>query len=401
MRDTASNLIAKMTSLDFDRKALLDLADRTHEHSISIFIPTHRRGHQVLDGQDVITLKNHLQTIRLELEAQSLRSNDIDELMQPLEALLDDPQFWRHRTEGLALFRSPDYFVTFDSPRPLEEFHQLGPKFWLRPLLPYVQPAGRYYLLQIGKNGVVLYQADPFSMAVVETDGVMPSGLEEITKYYDFEEELQGRNSGGGSTVAMYTSDDSNEDQKNKNHLLADYFRLIDEAIINLIGTQNIPLVLASVAYYQPIYRSINSYPHLHEGGLTGNFDHVQPDEMHHQANEQLSDYFEKNRQERINQYQNSSGGDLVSRDLRQILESALTGRVEVLFLGQDAQAWGQFNEETLTATIHDEARDGDESLIDQAALLTLRNGGEVYVLEEVDLLENREPVMITALYRF
>lgn len=411
MRDTASNFTAKMTSLDFDRKVLLDLADRTHEHSISIFIPTHRRGHQVLDRQDVIAFKNQLQTIRLELEAQSLRSNDIDELMQPMEALLDDPQFWRHRTEGLALFRSPDYFFTFDSPRPLEEFHQLGPKFWLQPLLPYVQPTGRYYLLQIGKNGVLLYQADPFSIAVVETDGVMPSGLEEITKYYDFEEELQGRTSGGGSfssgsqgrgsTAAMYTSDDSNEDQKNKNHLLADYFRLINEAIINLIGTQNVPLMLASVAYYQPIYRSVNSYPHLHEGGLTGNFDHVQPDEMHRHANEQLSHYFKKNRQQRINQYQNSSRGDLVSRDLRQILESAVTGRIEVLFLGKDAQAWGQFNEETLTATIHDEAREGDESLIDQAALLTLRNGGEVYVLEAVDLLENREPVMMTALYRF
>ncbi|OGX87151.1 hypothetical protein BEN47_11780 [Hymenobacter lapidarius] len=400
-----------MTSSNFDKEVLLDLTSRTHPHSISIFIPTHRRGKQVLDGRDAIVLKNHLQTIRLELKAQALRSNDIDDLMQPLESLLDDPQFWRHRTEGLALFRSPDFFATFDSPLPLADVHYLASTFQMRPLLPYVQPAARYYLLQIGKKEVVLYHADAYSMAVVDTAGVMPAGLEEVTKYYDFEEELQGRSTGGGglgssaqgrgSGMAMYTSDDSNEDQKNKNHLLADYFRLVDKAIMGLMGTQKVPLLLASVAYYQPIYRSINSYPHLQEGGLTGNFDHVQPEEMHRQANEQLTDYFGKTCQQRISQYQNSSGGALTSHDLRHILESAVTGRVEVLFLRQDAQVWGRFNEETLTATFHDEARDGDESLIDQAALLTLRHGGEVYALEEVNLLDNQQPVTIAALYRF
>lgn len=98
----------------------------------------------------------------------------------------------------------------------------MGPKFWLRPLLPYVQPAGRHYLLQIAKNGFLLYQADPFSTTVVATDEVMPSGLEEIVKHYDFEEELQGRTSGGGfnsgsqgrgSTAAIYTSHDSNDEE--------------------------------------------------------------------------------------------------------------------------------------------------------------------------------------------
>lgn len=388
-----------MTSLDFDKEALLDLADHTHPHSISIFIPTHSRGKEVLEGQDLISFKNHLQAVRLELEAQNVRSNEIDDLMQPLDELLGDTQFWRHRTEGLAVFRSPSYINTFDSPKPLDDFYQLGAQFFVRPLLNYVQPSPQYYLMQIGKNGVVLYLADQYSMAVVETQGVMPSGIEEVTKYYDFEQELQGRTVGRGGTSAMYTSDDS--DNKDKDHLLADYFRLVDSAVTQLIGTRNVPLLLASVAYYQPIYRQVNAYSHLQEGGLTGNFDQVDLREMHRLANEQLGDYFHQPRQQRIVQYQNNSGGDLVSRDLRQILEAAVTGRVEVLFLRKEAQAWGHFDESTLTATIHDEAQPDDESLIDQVALLTLRHGGEVYELEEVSLLDYEEPVMITALFRF
>ncbi|WP_138991247.1 hypothetical protein [Larkinella sp. C7] len=388
-----------MTSLDFNKEALLELADHAHEHSISIFIPTHRRGKEVLEGQDSIAFKNHLQAIRLELEAQALPGNEIDALMLPLDALLDDPQFWRHRSEGLAVFRSSDHFFTFDSPVPLDDFHKIGPQFWVRPLLSYVQPSRQYFLLQLGKNGVVLYQADQYAITVVETGDAMPSGMEEVTKYYDFEQELQGRTKGAGGMTAMYASDDT--DNKDKDHLLADYFRLVDEAMMKLNGTQTIPLLLASVAYYQPIYRQVNSYPYLHEGGLTGNFDHVQIDELHQMANEQLGDYFEGPRLQRIRQYQNNSGSELVSRDLRQILEAAVTGRIEALFVRHDAQAWGHFNEETLTATIHENENEGDASLIDQAALLTLRHGGEVYLMDEVKLLNSRSPVMITALYRF
>ncbi|AQG80066.1 hypothetical protein [Spirosoma montaniterrae] len=389
-----------MTSLEFNKDTLFDLADQTHEHSISIFIPTHRRGQEVLEGHDQIAFKNHLQAIRLELE-KSVRSNDIDTLMEPLDALLADQTFWRYRTEGLAVFRNPAYFATFDSPTPLSDAHYLQSKFWLRPLLPYVQPARQYCILQIGKNGALLYKADPYSISQVDAKELMPSGIDEITVYYDFEEELQGRTKGRGGMAAIYTSDDANREQKEKDHLLADYFRLIDGAIMSLIGTQNVPLLLASVEYYQPIYRLVNSYPHLHEQGLTGNFDHVQAIELHEMANQLLTDYFEQSYQRRLTQYQNQSGTDQTATDLRSILDAAVTGRIESLFIQADAQAWGHFDEATLTATLHDERQEGDQSLIDQAALLTLRNGGDVFVVDEGITAGQQPPVHIAALYRF
>ncbi|SOD81734.1 baeRF7 domain-containing protein [Spirosoma fluviale] len=390
-----------MILVNSGKETLLDLAEKAHDQSISIFIPTHRRGKQVNERQDRIAFKNHVQTVRLALEARSLRSNDINDLVEPMEALLDNPQFWRHQREGLAVFRNPDHFSIFHSPIPFADSSRLDSRFHLRPLLPFVQAFTTYYLLQIGKKGVCLYQADPFSISLIDTAEVMPSGLEDVTQYYDFVEELQGRTTGRGGAVTMYTSDDSNEDQKAKDHLLADYFRLVNEAIIKLIGTQNAPLLLASVAYYQPIFRQVNTYPYLHEGGITGNFDHVKPEEMHQMANEVLSHKFEETQQQRINQYQNSLGSDLVSSGLRQLLEAAVTGRIEVLFLQEDAELWGQFDEVTLATTIHDEKQDGDESLIEKVALLTLRHGGEVYVLDEANFPAKQDSVNITALYRF
>ncbi|GAB3546503.1 baeRF7 domain-containing protein [Spirosoma fluminis] len=385
---------------NLNKDTLLDLASQAHTQSISIFIPTHQRGKEVNEGQDIIAFKNHVQRIRLALEAQSLRSNEVNELMQPLENLLDDTQFWRHQQQGLAVFRNPNYFAVFHSPIPLENSSRLDTSFYVQPLLPFAQRSPVYCLLQISKKGVSLFKADTYSITPLELADSMPSGLEDVTKYYDFEEELQGRTKGRSGSMAMYTSSENAED-KEKDHLLADYFRLIDTAIVAMMGTQNLPLVLASVAYFQPIYHDINTYPHLHKEGLTGNFDHTQPEELHQMAQELLGDSIEQDKQRRINQYQNSSGSDLVSSNDRELLKAAVTGRIDTLFLKTDASLWGHFDENTLKTTIHEEKQDGDESLVQKIALLTLRNGGQVYVMDEFNLLENQEPVDMAALFRF
>ncbi|MGA0556650.1 hypothetical protein ACO2Q8_08365 [Larkinella sp. VNQ87] len=388
-----------MVLIHAGKETVLELADQAHEHSLSLFIPTHRRGKQVLEGQDQIAFKNHLQNVRQKLKDKVLRQQDIDALMEPLEALLEDPGFWRHQQEGLAVFRNPDYFAVFHSPMPLEDSYRLDARFHVHPLLPFVQPFPEYYLLQIGKKDVSLYQANPFSIQPVAPHISMPSGLEAVTKYYDFEEELQGRTRGPGGMAALYTSDDS--DNKEKDHLLADYFRKVDEVIKDEIGTKNVPLVLASVAYYQPIYRQINSYPHLLEEGITGNFDHVQPGDMHQMANDLLEDRFVQARSRRMSQYQQSVGSGLTSSDLPQILEAAVMGRIEVLFLRTDAERWGRFNPETLNTTVLETREPDSESLIDTAALLTLRQGGDVYVLEEMEGLNEQPDALAAALFRF
>ena len=93
-------------------------------------------------------------------------------------------------------------------------------------------------------------------------------------------------------------------------------------------------------------------------------------------AQELIGDSIDQEKQRLIERYQNSSGGDLVSSDAKEILKAAVTGRVDALFVKSDAQLWGHFDEDTLKTTIHDEKKDGDESLVGKVGLLTLRNGG-------------------------
>ena len=135
--------------------------------------------------------------------------------------------------------------------------------------------------------------------------------------------------------------------------------------------------------------------------GLTGNFERTPAAELHQQANALLGDYFQEAQNKRIERYQNSSGTNLTSADLRDILQAAVTGRMDTLFIRKNGQIWGQFDEQNLKATIHDGRQGDDVPLLDQAALITIQNGGEVYVMDDVDLVHRNDHALVAALYRF
>lgn len=175
--------------------------------------------------------------------------------------------------------------------------------------------------------------------------------------------------------------------RRKKNQLLADYFRLVDAVVVGRLDNLTAPLLLSSVAFHQPICKAINSCRHLNEDCLTSNFDHMPPAELHRQAPILLSDTLVQTRQQRIEEYQNGSGSNWVAPVNRQVLKAAAAGLVKALFVQAAAEVWGHFDEDTLVVTVHDAPHASDESLMDKEALLTLRHGGEVHVLDEAELL--------------
>ncbi len=383
-----------------NKDTILELSGFYGEQCLSVFLPTHRKGMEVNEGYDRLRLKNYVQQIRADLQAQGLKSHQVAALLRPMEDLVNNWVFWRYQLEGLAVFSSRDFFAYYRSPLPFAEAYRVGNRFLVKPLLPFAQPPKPYYVLKLGKNGASLLRADQFNIGEVDAEGFLPAGIEAVTQYYDFEQELQGRSAAGGGIAAMHRSDDM--DNKHKDHLLADYFRLVDEGVRNLVGTEKAPLVLACVGYYQPIYRQVNAYPLLHGSALTGNFDHAHPDELHREANALLGDYFEEGKRRQLERYRKGTGSGLTSTDLWDILDASATGRVDTLFLRSGDEAWGHFDEQNLVATLHDTYQEGDVSLVEQAALLTLQHGGQVYPLSDSEALPGlKVPSSPAALFRF
>jgi hypothetical protein len=383
-----------------DKKTLMDLASHQGENCITIYLPTHRKGHEVNEDHDRILFKNHLQKLRADLQQRGLKSQEVEHLINPMTELLKETEFWKNQREGLAIFRSNDFFEYFPSPIPFEEFSQINNRFLLQPLLPLLNGNTSYHILNLTKHGARLYKASPYSIKEIETGEAFPEGIEEITQYYEFEKQYQGRRTGRGDGNAA-SRGDTTEVNNEKEHLLEEYFRGVDAGIRQLLHEENTPLVLASVEYYHSIYRHANTYGRLSPEGLTGNFDQAPLVDLHQMANELMQKYFTDDQSKRVERYQNNSATNLTSTDLREILEASVTGRIDTLFLRRNAQVWGKFDENNLQAVIHDTHQENDESLTEKAALITIQNGGEVYVMDDVDLLHNNGHALAAALYRF
>ena len=69
-----------------------------------------------------------------------------------------------------------------------------------------------------------------------------------------------------------------------------------------------------------------------------------------------------------------------------EIVIAARYGRIQRLFLCDSALLWGQFDEEQERIVAHGEPIAGDTDLFDYAALMTLRQGGGVSLVERADL---------------
>ncbi len=70
-----------------------------------------------------------------------------------------------------------------------------------------------------------------------------------------------------------------------------------------------------------------------------------------------------------------------VTRVVKDIIRQTNAGRVETLFVAQDAERWGVFDPETQQVRTHVQSRPGDESLLNLAAVTTLLDRGQVFVL--------------------
>ena len=117
------------------REELKELSAHSRELCVSLFMPAFRAGRET--EQNPIRFKNLLKEAENRLSASGARPPEIQELFKPARSLVDDPLFWQHQGDGLAVFLSADYFKKFRLPLTFQESVTLARRFHFTPLLPY------------------------------------------------------------------------------------------------------------------------------------------------------------------------------------------------------------------------------------------------------------------------
>jgi hypothetical protein len=389
------------------RSELKALMEQHNNTCISIFLPMY---HKVSADtqQDPVQFKNQLSEVEHLLLARDISSKQVETLLEPLEALLDDQALWLHPSDGLAVLRSPDTFRYYQLPFSCKEQVIIDDHFYLKPLLPFLTydtSDERFYILTLSQNEVRLLEATPYAVKEVSLPKSVPSSLAEAMKYDKSKNMVEYHSSASGGTIGKGGRQplifhgqgvDTGEEKKN----ILRYFQQIDRGLHELLHNKTVPLILAGVNFLQPIYHKANTYPYLLSKGVPGNPDKLKLKDklLHKQAWPIVEPHLRKRQQETLTQLEKYKGTDHVSTDMSDIIHAAYNGRIDSLFITPDQEQWGAFDPTTLTVLVHQRAEVGDEEIQNLAATQTILHDGDVYVVEREKLPDN---ALLAAVYRY
>ncbi|SRR6266487_4551672 len=377
------------------------LQEKQKGFCLSIFLPTSRGG--VESQQDELRLRHQVRDAENHLLLENLRSTEVEKLLEPLNALFEDGEFWLHTVDGLAIFRTSELFHYYRLPYSFKEQVIVSDHFYLKPFLPFLANDGRFYILAMSQNAIRLLEGTRFSVHELELPESVPANLAEALKYEEAENEVSFYSSSSGALVgkggrkaAIFYGQGVGHDDS-KDHLLR-YFQQINRGLHEMLKDESAPLVLAGVEYLFPIYRQANTYPYLLAQGVPGNPDKLSSDVLHEEAWAVVKPNFQKVQERTAAQYRDNVGTARTSNDIREILPAAYYGQIDSLFVAIDHELWGNFDPTSNTIHVHKEARFRDDDLLDEAATQTLLHGGSVYAVEQVQVPDES---LVAAVFRY
>lgn len=380
------------------KNQVLKLAEEHSPLCVSIFISTHRAGKATLEGEDKIKLKNQLKEVKEKLEKQELSDKEIEKLVKPIQDLVDDGEFWRHQSDGLAIFLSKNMFQKYTVPVRFEEFNYLSNEFYLKPLMPLFNGDVLFYLLTLKMDKVKLYEGTRYRIAEVITPEEVPSRLEDVVGYDYEQKNLQFRSEQQGNMkAAMYHG--SGEGKAEELNETKRYFRAVNDGIVKMLhDDQNPPLVACCQDFHFPIYKEVNSYKNLYSEHISGNPEDKDINQLHEEAWDLLQPYFSKTKKEKLDLYSEYIGTGKASADVNIIIRAAIEGRVDSLFVQNGAEIFGEYNADSMEAVV--EETDTHMSLLNLIVVKVFEKGGSIYIMEEEEMPDDNHK-KVNAVFRY
>lgn len=382
------------------KQEVLKLADEQSSNCISIYIPTHRAGEETLQGQDRIKLKTQLKQVKIKLENKGLTPKEIEELVSPINELINDSEFWRHQSDGLAIFLSENIFKKYTIPIYFEEFNYVSDEFYLKSLMPLFNGDGMFYLLTLKGDDVKFYEGTRHTIIEVITPDEVPSRLEDVVGY-DFEQKNLQFRSGqqGDNKSGMYHG--SGEGKAEELNEMKRYFRAVNNGILKMIHKdQNPPLVLCCLDFQYPIYKDVNTYKNLYDKHISGNPEDKDLNQLHEESWKLLKPYFTKTKNEKLDLYQEYIGTGKASADVNMIIKAAVEGRIDTLFIQNGAEIFGDYDTMNQVSDIQTKQTENNISLLNLIAIKVFEKEGSIYILEEDEMPDENHKIL-NVLYRY
>ncbi|MFO0873692.1 MAG: hypothetical protein U0575_06935 [Phycisphaerales bacterium] len=320
---------------------------------------------------DRIELKNLARAAVDQLRARGTDKGHVSEIEESLDDLVDHDEFWRFQANSLAIFATPERTVTYRLPNALVSMVEVSDRFHIKPLLRTVTFPQSAFVLALAQGSVRLVEVSGDMPAyAVKVDG-MPKDVASAVG----QPSILGRAPSGRIQ--------GSEGQKVR---MRQYARQIDQALRDLLGGRETPLIIAGAPPLDAIFRSVNTYPHLVDQVIAGNPEKLSDAELAQAARGVLDELHRADLKELHDQFAVRSGQHRTTTDIAQAARAATMGAIATLLADIDEIIPGTVDETDGRVTFSKEASASNYGVVDEIARRAWLSGARVLGVRRADV---------------
>jgi hypothetical protein len=203
--------------LPLSRASIRTLAQEEGGLRFTLYIHLEKANDQ--ERQDIIRLKDMRRAMEEVLHERDVDDNGIRQWLAPIDAWLNEPTSLQRTCETLALFISGDEVRMMELPEKTEGIFHVGSRFYLLPLMPYLEADRVCWVLSLSQRTVELRRCGLESSERVHGQG-MPENLQDDQEDRYYREVAKAVSSFfAGNSVSILLIGDENSLGSFRNHV--------------------------------------------------------------------------------------------------------------------------------------------------------------------------------------
>jgi hypothetical protein len=358
---------------------LTELTDHRDNASVSIYLPS---SPLPTENQALrLALKNAARRAGTKLQERATDKVVIDRVLDRIAALDDDQEFWQNQGEGLGLLVSAERPHAFRLLYRAPESVTVGDRYSVGPLLRSVGTANAGYVLAVTEGDICFYGIAAGSRPT-KLELSLPDDLHTVLEHAENDGNADRGRAGGTHGPRI-------EQQR--------YCRIIQDAALERMGDNRLPLILATSADFGPSYRSINSYANLLPDGIEVHPDSLSRDELDARAKGILEEHYRKKLVAWREDFGSKRSQGLATSRFDDVARAAASAAIATLHFDAESTVEGTIDEQGMVAKADSPGPD-TYPLVDEIASRVLRAGGSVMAVRNKDLIDG-SPVAATLRY--